>query len=176
MSSQKSARRSRKRHSPGRAAARPSAPAPRPEPQPEARTTPTQKTGIFTGTTYGERPQGMFGGLPVSEVAIAAGLIAVVVGWTRHGGPALFVGIAICFLGVFEVTAREHFSGYRSHSALLAGMVAVAAETGLAIALTPRTRVLLLVVVIPVFAGAFMLLRKRFSAARQARVRAIPRG
>lgn len=174
MSSQKSARRSRKRHSPGRTAARATAPTARPEPQPEPRGAPTQKTGIFTGTTYGERPQGMFGGLPVSEVAILAGLIAVVVGWTRHGGPALFVGIAICFLGVFEVTAREHFSGYRSHSTLLAGLVAVAVMTVLGIIVAPHNRLLLLIIAVPAFGATFKVLRDRFTIARQARVRAIP--
>jgi hypothetical protein len=107
-------------------------------------------------------------------VAILAGVVAVVVGWTQHGGLALYVGLGICFLAVLELTAREHFSGYRSHSALLAGMVAVAVETALAVLLTPRTRALLLVAVVPAFGGAFLLLRRRFTSARQARVRAMP--
>ena len=37
---------------------------------------------------------------------------------------ALAVGALVCGLGVTEVTAREHFSGFRSHSALLAAFPA----------------------------------------------------
>jgi hypothetical protein len=53
-------------------------------------------------------------------------------------------------------------------------MAAVATETLVAVLAAPRLRALLLVVGVPVFAGAFVFVRKRFIAARQARVRAIP--
>ncbi len=124
--------------------------------------------------TYGERPASPFGGLPVSEVAIAAGAIALIVGWLQHSGFTLVVGVVVCALGVVEVTAREHFSGYRSHSTLLAGIVAVAVETALGVLVAPHNRLLLLIVVVPVFAATFKVLRDRFTIARQARVRAIP--
>ncbi len=121
--------------------------------------------------TFGERPASPFGGLPISELAILAGGIGFVVGVIQGGGPALFVGLIVCSLGVLEVTAREHFSGYRSHAALLAGLPAVAVETGLVLAFgEPSVRVLLLVAVVPVYAVLFWVLRKRFAAARQARV------
>ncbi len=119
----------------------------------------------------GERPASPFGGLPVSELAILLGLIAAVVGFIRGGGPALVVGLVICALGVMEICAREHFSGYRSHTALLSAIPAVLVEVGLVLALgEPRDRALLLLAVVPVFAGLFWLLRRKFLAARQARV------
>src|SRR6202007_2212062 len=65
--------------------------------------------------TVGERPPGIFGGVPVSEFAIFAGLVLLVVGALDHGSSALEVGIIVMALGVVEVTAREHFSGFRSH-------------------------------------------------------------
>src|ERR1700691_5486238 len=68
--------------------------------------------------TVGERPPGIFGGIPVSEFAIFAGLVALVIGMIDDGGPALEVGIIVMALGVTEVTAREHFSGFRSHAKL----------------------------------------------------------
>ena len=40
----------------------------------------------------GERPEGPFGGLPISELAILVGLIASVIGFIQGGGPALIVG------------------------------------------------------------------------------------
>jgi hypothetical protein len=125
----------------------------------------------------GERPEGPFGGLPISEVAIFLGIIAAVFGFLNGGGPALVVGLVVCALGVCEITAREHFSGYRSHTALLAGIPAVAIEVGVvAIFGEPKQRAFLLAVVVPVFAVLFWLLRRQFMIARQARVVRSARG
>jgi hypothetical protein len=125
----------------------------------------------------GERPEGPFGGLPVSEAAILLGIIGAVFGFLNGGGPALVVGLVVCAVGVCEITAREHFSGYRSHTALLAGIPAVAIEAALvAIFGEPKQRALLLAVVVPVFALLFWLLRRRFLTARQARVARSARG
>jgi hypothetical protein len=109
--------------------------------------------------------------VPVSELAILAGGISFVVGVIQGGGPALYVGLIVLALGVIEITAREHFSGYRSHTTLLAAVPAVALEAVLAVTVgLGRSRALLLVIVVPVFAGLFYLLRRRFMVARQARV------
>ena len=121
--------------------------------------------------SYGERPPNPFGGVPVAEIAIAAGLAALVFGLIQHGGPALIGGVVLCLLGVTEVTAREHFSGYRSHTVLLAGIPAVLAEFAIVLAVgTPAIRVLLLVPVAAVFGGCAWFLRRRFLVARQARL------
>ena len=121
--------------------------------------------------TYGERPGSLFGPVPVSEVAILAGLIAVIVGVIDHGGPALGVGAVVCGLGVLEVTAREHFSGYRSHVTLLAAFPAVIVEVILALTVgVPTRRILLLAPVVPVFAFSAWLLHRSFANARHARV------
>jgi hypothetical protein len=74
----------------------------------------------------GERPEGLFGGLPVSEAAILIGFIGLVVGFIQGGGAVIVVSLIVVGLGVIEVTAREHFSGYRSHTILLALVPAVA--------------------------------------------------
>lgn len=92
------------------------------------------------------------------------------VGLLRGGGAALIVGVIVCTLGVLEVTAREHFSGYRSHAMLLAAIPAVGVEAGLAALGGPRDRALLLLPVVPVFAVLLWLLRRRFQTARQARI------
>ncbi len=118
----------------------------------------------------GERPESPFGGLPISELAILVGLIASVIGFIQGGGPALIVGLIVCALGVIEVTAREHFSGYRSHTALLAAIPSVALEAGVVLAFKPSQRAVLVLAVVPVFAGLFWWLRRRFLIARQARV------
>jgi hypothetical protein len=125
----------------------------------------------------GARPESPFGGVPVSEVAILLGIIGAVFGFLNGGGPALVVGLVVCALGVCEITGREHFSGYRSHTALLAGIPAVLIEVGVvAIFGAPKQRALLLAIVVPVFAILFWLLRRQFMIARQARVVRSARG
>lgn len=127
---------------------------------------------------YGDPPQNPFGGFPVSEVAIFAGLVGVVVGALAGAPTALAVGVVVCTLGVVEVTAREHFSGYRSHATLLAGIPSIAIGIGIVAVigdgsiqrgLSGPNRAVLLVIV-PVFALLFWLLSKRFRTARQARI------
>jgi len=121
--------------------------------------------------TVGERPPGIFGGLPVSEIAIFAGLILLVLGMIDHGGAALEVGIIVMALGVTEVTAREHFSGFRSHATLLALMPAVIVEAAYALIVgVPEQRILLLVPAVPIFLLCYWLLRRHFRVARHARV------
>ncbi len=122
--------------------------------------------------TEGERPQSPFGGVPVSEIAIFAGLVGLVV-WLIEGGTAiLIVSLAVCALGVVEVTAREHFSGYRSHASLLAAIPSLAIGIGVVSAVgVGRDRAPLLIGVAgPLFGLLFWFLRRRFQIARQARV------
>lgn len=75
-----------------------------------------------------QRPPGMFGGLPVSEIMMFAGLVGLVIAFAR--GPQadstlIGVSLAVTGLATFELSAREHFSGYRSHTLLLALLVTV---------------------------------------------------
>ena len=72
--------------------------------------------------------------VPLTELAIAGGAIAVVVGLVL--GPARGIvlttaGVAVCLLAVLEFTAREHLSGRRRHSLVLALLLMVALHTGL---------------------------------------------
>ena len=88
----------------------------------------------------------------------------------RGGGPALYVGLIVLALGVVEFTAREHLSGYRSHTTLLAAIPSLAVVTALELTVgTATNRVVLVLVAVPVFALLFYLLR-RFMTARQARI------
>lgn len=75
------------------------------------------------------RPEGIFGGVPVSEIAMLAGLVGLTIGFARGFDEAertIAISAAVVGLGAFEVTAREHFAGYRSHSFFLAMLITVA--------------------------------------------------
>jgi hypothetical protein len=122
--------------------------------------------------TLGERPPSPFGGLPVSEIAIFAGLAGLVVWLVRGGTVTLVISLAVCALGVVEVTAREHFSGFRSHTTLLAAIPSLALGIGVVSLLgTPRRdrAPVLLAVAVPVFGLLVWFLKQRFTAARHDR-------
>jgi hypothetical protein len=70
-----------------------------------------------------ERPPALWGAFPLTELAILAGLVGIVIGFTRgpsNGPLPLFVGLAVAGLAVIELSWREHRSGFRSHTTLLA--------------------------------------------------------
>jgi hypothetical protein len=133
-----------------------------------------RRTGL---DARGERPPSPFGGLPVSEIAIFAGAVAFVVGFISGGGPAVIVGIVLCALGVLEVTAREHFSGYRSHALLLAAIPAIGVMflVGAIVGTGPKHRGVLVGAAVPVFALLVWQLRNRYQAAHHRRTARPPR-
>jgi hypothetical protein len=129
-----------------------------------------RRSGRMLGSE-GERPAGLFGPVPVSEFAILAGLIAAIFGYVTSAPLALIVGLVICALGTMEVVGREHFTGFRAHTALLAAIPAIAVELGVvALFGDPAQRGLLLLAIVPVYAACFFALRRQFAFARRARV------
>ena len=77
--------------------------------------------------SYGERPPAPLAPpLPLSEGLILAGAVGAAIGFAKSshgfsdGGPAVLAGIGAVALGTIEVTVREHRSGYRSHTVMLA--------------------------------------------------------
>lgn len=131
----------------------------------------------------GERPQAPWHPVPLSEVLILIGAIATAIGasklskGTSSGAPTLVVGVAAVLVGTVEFSLREHRSGYRSHTILLALLPTVVLYTGtllvLAAFLSPvpvGLKVAPLALALPVFAFLFKLLRARFQDARRERV------
>jgi hypothetical protein len=176
LAAQKSRRRSRKRHTPNKTPR--AVPSERREQradrQVRAERDHRRNTGAFgTLGTLGERPTSPFGGVPVAEIAILAGGVALIVGFIRGGGVTVVVGLIVCALGVIEVTGREHFSGYRSHTTLLSAIPAVGVAIGVVSLIGPsrsQRAALTLLIAVPVFAGLFFFLRQQFISARQARM------
>jgi Flp pilus assembly protein TadB len=171
MAAQNSKRGSRKR---GKTTAPRAVPSQRRELQAERRQAVERRLQARDRTlgTVGDPPPNPFGGVPVSELLILAGIVAVVF-WLFVGGgtPALVAGILVMLLGVLEFTTREHFSGYRSHTVLLSAIPSVLVAV-LAVTLSGEHSgdAPLLATAIPVFLLVFFPLRKRFKTARQARV------
>lgn len=78
-----------------------------------------------------EPPKGPWGSFPLTELTVLAGLILLVLGLITGSMTQLIIGLLLGSAGGLELSVREHFAGYRSHTTLLAGVVFVA-STGVA--------------------------------------------
>jgi hypothetical protein len=112
----------------------------------------------------GAVPPAPWGSFPLSELVILVGILLIVWGALsgRDGEERLVAGLAVASLGGGELALREHLAGYRSHSALLAGVAAFVAVTVVALGLGPVKLWLLVVLGAAVFAGAFYAVRELF--------------
>jgi hypothetical protein len=151
-------------------------------PSPKARRKPRSSPAA---PSYGERPQSPWHPLPLSELLILVGAIFVILGLRKldahhpevsKGGATLLAGLGAVAIGSFEVALREHRSGYRSHTIMLALLVVLLFHSlvilGVSLfATAPRLlNVGLFAVDIAIFAFLFRALRVRFLDARHARV------
>jgi hypothetical protein len=132
--------------------------------------------GLKDLVPVGQRPPPPWHPLPLSELLILFGAIGTVVGFSRgisNGGAALFVGLAAVVIGTVEVMLREHLSGYRSHTLILAALPVIVLDAVLVLLISPFTTTLKLALVainVPLFALLYKLLRARFLGARRERV------
>src|SRR4051794_26566564 len=101
---------------------------------------------------------------PLAGLCIFASLVLVIVGfivWGHTGQLLVGAGAVLGALGTLEFTIREHMGGYRSHSLLLAGFLAVAA--GVVTAVVARApQFVVLGVTVVVLVGSFVALREIF--------------
>jgi hypothetical protein len=98
-----------------------------------------------------ERPKAPWHPFPLVELSVLIGLVLLVWGLFRSdedsGRLMLVCGMALASLGGLDTALREHFGGYRSHSMIIAGVLAVGLAAGLYFAGVPW-------IVIPVSAVA----------------------
>lgn len=114
-----------------------------------------------------ERPPAPWGKFPLVElvVLLAIGLFVagLIVGGVR-GQVMLTAALVLGSLAGLELSIREHFGGYKSHTTLLAGVAAFAAMaiTYFAAGKGMLARTLLLPIAGVVFIAAFWVLREVF--------------
>jgi len=95
---------------------------------------------------------------------VLAGIVALVVGIATKSPTGIGVGVVLAALGGLEVSAREHFAGYRSHTTLLAG-TAFVVVTGALFYLAGLILAICLAVGAAAFAASFYALRRAFQKA-----------
>ncbi|HVP03142.1 MAG TPA: hypothetical protein VMT10_11275 [Solirubrobacteraceae bacterium] len=127
--------------------------APEPHARPRARKAPLE-----------EAPKPPWAPVPLTEICIFVGLVVLGVAILRGGGSRgvlLAFGLALVMVATLELALREHLAGYRSHSALLAGLCAMLAAVPLAIIVRPAKAVDVIVAAV-VFLAAFLAFRDLF--------------
>jgi hypothetical protein len=115
-----------------------------------------------------DAPKAPWSPFPLVELCILAGLVMIAIGALGGGsrrGVLLAGGFTLISLASLELSLREHFAGYRSHSALLAGACALLVAVGLAffsqyVATLPQ--IALVVAMVVTFGVAFWRLRSTF--------------
>lgn len=118
-------------------------------------------------TSPEDRPPAPWGSFPLVELVVLVGLILIVAGFIvrgERGGVMFAAGLALGSLGGLELSIREHFGGFRSHSSLLAGAVAALAMAVAFFAFGPHNAkpVEIAPIGLAVFAACFWLFRQAF--------------
>jgi hypothetical protein len=112
-----------------------------------------------------EAPPAPWSPFPLVELCILAGIILVIIAFATGGDssiPLVVTGFALIAISAIELSIREHFAGFRSHTMLLAGATAVSPLLPLYIIAGPH-QALMLVVAGLTFAVAFFVLRSAFA-------------
>ena len=113
-----------------------------------------------------DRPPPVWAPFPLTELVVLAGLVLMVWGFLsaggREGNARLAAGLAIAALAGLELAAREHLTRFRSHSALLAGLAAIAVMVALGLGAGVKVLGVLLIFGALSFVVAFFGLRALF--------------
>lgn len=110
-----------------------------------------------------EAPRPPWHPVPLTELCILVGMIVLAAAFLGGGPTALLVGFGLVLVvaATGELALREHLAGYRSHSALVAGLAAIAVAAPLAALVRPPKAVVLGVAAV-VFLVALQVMRDLF--------------
>ena len=124
-------RQKRKRRSRDRGARAPGRPS---EPAPGGQAAEAKADDLAGARAPDGPPPPPWGSFPLSELVVLVALALLVAGFFTgppRGGVMLGAGLVLGSLAGLELSVREHFAGYRSHTLLLAGAVGIAILIGL---------------------------------------------
>ena len=114
------------------------------------------------------RPPAPWGSFPLVELVVFVALIMLAVGFFLSGprGSLLLVtGLVLGSLAGLELSIREHFAGFRSHTSVLAGAAAVLVGTLVAVIAGKIYLPVLFGIVVVVFVAGFVAFRRVFKRA-----------
>jgi hypothetical protein len=82
------------------------------------------------------RPKPIWAPFPLTEIGMAAGIIIIGAGFESSNAKVSSIGALVLAVVVGDLCLREHFSGFRSHTLLLAALPVVVAHTIVVLAIT----------------------------------------
>ncbi|MGI8945093.1 MAG: hypothetical protein ACR2GL_02490, partial [Thermoleophilaceae bacterium] len=113
-----------------------------------------------------DRPPPLWGAFPLTELITLAGIALMAWGFLAGAGrdqnAKIAAGLAIASIAGLELAVREHVTGFRSHTTLLSGAVAIVTILVLGLGAGLETLGLLLGAGLAAFAGSFVGLRGLF--------------
>jgi hypothetical protein len=119
-----------------------------------------------------EAPPAPWGSFPLTELVVLIALVFGVIGFVRfntHSGKVMVAAAMVLgSLGGLEVSVREHFAGFRSHTTLLAASAAVGSMILISVIAAGKGGLAVLAIVVAAGVLVFVL---SFYALRQAFVR-----
>jgi hypothetical protein len=124
--------------------------------------TPSRRRG---SVSLDERPPAPWGNVPLVELVVLAGIVLLVAGFIAGGSQGTLMiatGVVLCSIAGLELSIREHFGGYRSHTFLLSGAVAVAILAGLAFLAPSVWLPIALAIAVAAFAATAWMLTRAF--------------
>ena len=137
-----------------------------PEPSAVATEDAPRATAARRRAAPGGPPPAPWGSFPLSELVVLVALVMLVAGFfvePPRGAVMIGTGLVLGSLAGLELAVREHFAGYRSHTAMLAACAAFVAGAVMVLAVTgPTARVPVALVALGVFGAAFYGLREVF--------------
>ena len=103
--------------------------------------------------------------MPLVELVVLLGIILLVAGFVIGGSQGVVMiaaGVVLCSIAGLELAIREHFGGYRSHTFLLSGAVAVAILAGVAFLAPSVWLPIALAIALAAFAATAAMLMRVF--------------
>ena len=99
-----------------------------------------------------ERPKPPWHPVPLVELSVLVGIVLIVIGLINNasskGRIAMVFGLALASVAGLDTAVREHFTGFRSHSTLLAAFPAVVSAAALGLAGVAPALVLVVAVLV----------------------------
>jgi hypothetical protein len=127
---------------------------------------PQARRRVSDRPSLSERPPPLWAPFPLTEVLVLAGIVLMVWGFLSDGGREangkLAAGLAIASIAGLELAIREHVTGFRSHTTMLAGAIAIATIVVLGLVAGVKLLGVLLIAAIVAFAASFYALRELF--------------
>ena len=114
---------------------------------------------------FDQRPKAPWAPFPLVELVVLLALLLLVAGFVvrgHRGTLMIAAGLILGTLAGLELSIREHFAGYRSHTALLAGAIALALLVGLTVLVPAIPVAVRLVLAAAAFAAAARILVRIF--------------